>query len=389
MTATDSLVFPDEIVTQALVRYLDIPGLPGEFALITLDNGRDHTRPSTLGPAALSSLATALDEIEAHVPRVTAIGVTGKPFVFGSRGCRHQGHGADQRAGPGQRWPSSGIRSPELFDSPVPTFAFLNGDLGGGLNRAALPLSDARSQRHSWDRLSRGVLGLLPGWRHAAPAPADRPAAAVSVIIDNALNQNRMLRADQAARLGLVDVLLADADFLAESLRWAARVVSGEVTVTRESHATDDWGHVVETSRAGLDLQLHRGAPAPYEALDLIAQARTTDLDSGTAAESDAVVDLVMSDEMRAGLYAFDLVQTRARHPVGAPAVTRPACDQGRHRGRGLMASQIAFAPRPTAHGSGRPDRRRPRPAGPGREPGASRDRAAARERPDQRRHRE
>jgi len=82
VTATDSLVFPDEIVTQALVRYLDVPGLPGEFALITLDNGRDHTRPSTLGPAALSSLATALDEIEAHVPRVAAIGVTGKPFVF-------------------------------------------------------------------------------------------------------------------------------------------------------------------------------------------------------------------------------------------------------------------------------------------------------------------
>ena len=94
MTATDSLVFPDEIVTQALVRYLDIPGLPGEFALITLDNGRDHTRPSTLGPAALSSLAAALDEIEAHVPRVTAIGVTGKTLRL-CRRCRHQGDGAD------------------------------------------------------------------------------------------------------------------------------------------------------------------------------------------------------------------------------------------------------------------------------------------------------
>ena len=26
-----------------------------------------------------------------------------------------------------------------------------------------------------------------------------------------------------------------------------------------------------------------------------------------------------MSDELRAGLYAFDLVQKRARRPVGAP----------------------------------------------------------------------
>ena len=116
-----------------------------------------------------------------------------------------------------------------------------------------------------------------------------------------------------------MDVLLSDADFLAESLRWAARVVTGEVTVTRESHATDDWNHVVETSRAGLDLRLHGGAPAPYKALELIAQARTADLDTGSAAETDAVVDLVMSDELRAGLYAFDLVQKRARRPVGAP----------------------------------------------------------------------
>ena len=38
------------MVTRALVRYVAVPGLSGEVALITLDNGQDHTRPSTFGP---------------------------------------------------------------------------------------------------------------------------------------------------------------------------------------------------------------------------------------------------------------------------------------------------------------------------------------------------
>ena len=45
---------PDEVVTRALVRDVDLGAVvPGEragvMALITLDNGLDHTRPSTFG----------------------------------------------------------------------------------------------------------------------------------------------------------------------------------------------------------------------------------------------------------------------------------------------------------------------------------------------------
>ncbi|MCW2793927.1 MAG: 3-hydroxyacyl-CoA dehydrogenase NAD-binding protein, partial [Nocardioides sp.] len=77
-----STVFADEVVTQALVRYLRVPGLAGELALITIDNGHDHTRPSTFGPGGLASLDAALDEIEGHSPVPVAIAVTGKPFIF-------------------------------------------------------------------------------------------------------------------------------------------------------------------------------------------------------------------------------------------------------------------------------------------------------------------
>ena len=51
-----------------------------------------------------------------------------------------------------------------------------------------------------------------------------------------------------------------------------------------------------------------------------------------------------MSDELRAGLYSFDLVQKRAKRPAGAPdrALARPVTKVG-IVGAGLMASQLAL----------------------------------------------
>jgi hypothetical protein len=90
---SDSVItslFPEEVVTKALVRDVELPYGAGTMALITLDNGHDHTRPSTFGPAGLISLREALDSVaartspEAGERRITAVGVTGKPFIFGS-----------------------------------------------------------------------------------------------------------------------------------------------------------------------------------------------------------------------------------------------------------------------------------------------------------------
>ena len=68
-TQTDfAALFPDEVVTEARTRLLDVPGLRGKLALITIDNGHDHTKPSTFGPGGLTSLNTALDEAFAAEP---------------------------------------------------------------------------------------------------------------------------------------------------------------------------------------------------------------------------------------------------------------------------------------------------------------------------------
>jgi 3-hydroxyacyl-CoA dehydrogenase len=150
------------------------------------------------------------------------------------------------------------------------------------------------------------------------------------------------------------------ADFLEESLRWAASVLTGTVTVSRpasidavwpaealppgEGARAAEWDAAVAAARFFADGKLHGAAPAPYRALDLVAAARTATRDEGFAAEDEALADLLLSDELRAGLYAFDLVQKRARRPAGAPdkSLARPVTKVG-VVGAGLMAAQIAL----------------------------------------------
>src|SRR5213083_1131592 len=97
-------LFPDEVVTRALVRDVELPDGAGTMALITLDNGRDHTRPNTFGPAGLQSLNDAL--IAARDEALT---------------IARLGHSVFRRLG----------------ELSVPSFAFVNGAaLGGGLELA-------------------------------------------------------------------------------------------------------------------------------------------------------------------------------------------------------------------------------------------------------------
>jgi 3-hydroxyacyl-CoA dehydrogenase/enoyl-CoA hydratase/carnithine racemase len=342
-----NLEFPGELVTKALVRYVEVPGLAGDVALITLDNGEDHTKPSTFGPGGLRSLDAALDGIAAHTPAVAAIAVTGKPFILAV--------GADLTGIPQIPDRAAALALSRLGhrvfrrlrDSEVPTFAFVNGvAMGGGLEIALHCHYRTLSRSAGALALPEVFLGLVPGWGGTQLLPNLVGAAnAVTVILDNPLNQNRALKPEQAMKLGLADVLLDGADFLAESLRWAARLVSGEQTVTRpEVDRGPAWDGALARGKALVDAKVHGAAPAPYRALELLALARTAELTEGFAAEDETLGDLVFSPELRAGLYAFDLTQKRARRPAGAPdrSLARPVTKVG-VVGAGLMAGQLAL----------------------------------------------
>ncbi|MEU3183719.1 3-hydroxyacyl-CoA dehydrogenase NAD-binding domain-containing protein [Streptomyces sp. NPDC006923] len=342
-------LFPDEVVTQAHVRHLDLPGGAGRFALITLDNGLDHTKPTTFGPQSLALLDAALDQVEKEASEgtIVGVGVTGKPFIFAVgadlKGMellkRHEdalaigkgGHDVFKR----------------LATLAVPAFAYYNGAaMGGGVEiglhcqyrtvSAALPAFS----------LPEVFLGLVPGWGGCTLLPnligAER---AVSVVIENSLNQNKQLKGDQVYELGIADAIFDGADFLEQSLLWTAAVLKGEIQVLRpQVDRGDAWDQAVARGRFIADSKVHGAAPAAYRALDIIAAAKDGDLQAGFDAEDRALADLIMGGEVRAGIYAFNLVQRRAKRPAGAPdtSLARPVTKVG-VVGAGLMASQLAL----------------------------------------------
>ncbi|MGN6131725.1 MAG: enoyl-CoA hydratase-related protein, partial [Nocardioidaceae bacterium] len=336
----------DEVVTEAKSRDVALPYGAGTMALITLDNGLDHTRPNTFGPKSLASLNAALDAAIAR-DDVVAIGVTGKPFILAA--------GADLSGVPGISSHDDAKLIAQLGhgvfrklrDGGKPSFGFVNGlALGGGLEVALH--CDYRTVQDSAPALGlpEVMLGLVPGWGGAYLVPnLVGAAAAVKLVLENPLNQGKTLTGHAAFEMGLADAEFGGADFLEQSLLWAARVLTGEVKVERpDVDRGEAWDQAVAKGRQVADSKTGGAAPAAYRALDLIAGAKTATRDEAFAAEDDALADLILTPELKASLYSFDLVQKRAKRPAGAPdkALARPVTKVGLV-GAGLMASQLAL----------------------------------------------
>ncbi|ASR35487.1 3-hydroxyacyl-CoA dehydrogenase [Prauserella marina] len=337
--------FPDEVVTSAVTRLVSVPGLAGRVALITIDNGHDHTRPSTFGPQGLVSLNTAIEQAFAAEP--VAIAVTGKPFVFAVGADLS---GVEQIADPevAHLIAETGHEVfRKLTESDIPTFAFVNGAvMGGGLELALSCHFRTLADNAAAISFPEVFLGLFPGWGGTQLLPnligADD---AVTVIVENALNQNRMLKPARAAELGIVDELFGSADFLEQSLLWLAKVVRGEVRPhRREIERGRAWDAAIARATSLVDGKTKGASPGASKAVELLALAREADLGTGYAAETEALAELLLSDTLRAGLYSFNLVNKRAKRPAGAPdrGLARPVGKVG-VVGAGLMASQMAL----------------------------------------------
>ena len=349
-TAPTTSQLPPEVVTHTPVRDIALPGGVGTMALITLDNGLDHTRPTTFGAQGIAGLQATVDAVRtrAEAGEIQAVGITGKPFIFAV--------GADLSGVPyvTERAQATGIAAAghaafgAIMDLPVPTFAFVNGAaMGGGVEIALACDHRTISGGVPAFALPEAFLGLVPGWGGCYLLPHLIGAeAALKVIIENPLSQNRMLKAKEVAALGIADQLLEPADFLEDSLRWAAGVLAGTLTVQRidVDHDERTWEAACDAARKVVLAKTGGRSPGPLRAVDLVRAARTATREEAFAAEDEALGDLIMGDELRAGLYAFDLVQKRAKRPAGAPdkALARPVTKVG-IVGAGLMASQLAL----------------------------------------------
>lgn len=339
---------PDEVITQALLREVDLTpfGFAGSLALITLDNGMDHTRPNTFGPGSLEKLNEAITA--ALASSASAIAITGKPFIFAA--------GADLSAlsllSNRDQALAIGKLGHDVFrrlgESTKPTFAFINGlALGGGLE-VGLHCHYRTLAATAFTGLPEVFLGLVPGWGGATILPKlIGPTNAVQVIMLNALNNNTMMKAKDALALGVTDAVFAPADFLENSVAFAASVLSGKKKIERNDFSADDeaWTSALATGRAAMNKK-YGGAqlPSPTKALELIAAARTASLSEGFDAEDQVLADLTMSDSLRASLYSFNLIQKKRKKVEGAPkpALARKVTKVG-VVGAGLMASQLAL----------------------------------------------
>ena len=77
MTTTTTPVtapgMPDEVVTRTPVQDVALPGGAGTLALVTLDNGHDHTRPNTFGPQTIAGLPAAVDGLRVATAPTTPV----------------------------------------------------------------------------------------------------------------------------------------------------------------------------------------------------------------------------------------------------------------------------------------------------------------------------
>ncbi|MEV0889830.1 3-hydroxyacyl-CoA dehydrogenase NAD-binding domain-containing protein [Promicromonospora sp. NPDC050262] len=351
MPETTTPSAPAERVTHSLVRDVTLPGGAGVLALVTLDNGLDHTKPNTLGPAGMAELKAALEIVRtrAEAGELAAVGVTGKPY-FLAAGADLKGvttlNGHDEAVELGRMGHAAYTILGDLRAATgVPTFAFVNGlALGGGLEVAL----NCDYRTVASDAAALGLpetgIGLVPGWGGAYLVPRlVGVEKAVEVILTRPA-ANKPFKPAEALKIGLVDAQFDAADFLEQSIIWAAKVVTGAIEVPRrELDPQPVWDAVVGAAKAQLDAVVGTSRPAPGRALELIAAARNATKADAFAAENQALADLIMSDEMRASIYAFNLVGA-GKKPVGAPdpQLARPITRVG-VVGAGLMAAQMAF----------------------------------------------
>ena len=341
-----------EVITHSPVRDITLPS--GKvLALITLDNGRDHTRPNTLGPATLAELGETLAGLKARAAagEIHAVGITGKQYILaaGADLSDISRLGSKDDARLVAQFGHKVIGS--LGDLGVPSFAFVNGlALGGGLEIALNSTYRTVDASAAAVALPEVFLGIIPGWGGAYLLPnLIGIENALEVVISNPLKQNRMLKPQQAFDLGIMDAIFPASNYLEDSLAWADGVLSGAVKVSRKHEPgkierLTKWPVAIKMARGMLESKIGTVPRSPYVALDLLDKAKSGTKAEGFAREDDALAELITGDQFAASMYAFDLVQKRAKRPVGAPdkQLAKKVTKVG-VIGAGLMASQFAL----------------------------------------------
>ena len=382
-----AIVSDAERVTQAHLRKVTLPAAPTHRP----DHPRQRRGPHQaqhLRPARRCSRSTPRSTRRWPTTTIDAIGVTGKPFILAA--------GADltsiQGGGPDAVRVVAELGHAvfrKLQDGGKPSFGFVNGlALGGGLEVALHCTYRTVMDSAPALGLPEVMLGLVPGWGGAYLVPnlvgADK---AVTLILENPLNQGKTLGGQAAYDLGLADAVFGGPT--SSSSRCSGRPPCSAARSPSSAPRSTAARPGTRRSRAPSGIvaveDRRRLARPPAKAVELIAAARDPDRDEGFAAEDDALDAMSQTAELRAVA-----LRVRPRAEAGqaprrcARQVAGPPGHQGRHRRRRPDGQPARAAVRTPPRGAGRPHRPRPGARRQGRRLRPRRDRQAARQGPDQ-----
>jgi 3-hydroxyacyl-CoA dehydrogenase/enoyl-CoA hydratase/3-hydroxybutyryl-CoA epimerase len=332
---------------------------PGVAAIVFRSPSR---RVNVLTSATLDRLRDLIREIRSTTHFRAAVVRSDLPGTFIA--------GADVNEVAAVKEPALGLRAArlgqsilqELAELPIPTVAAINGTCLGGGTELALACcyrvaSDSEKVRIG---LPEVRLGIIPGWggTQRLSRVIGLPAALELVLTGRALDSRR------AKRRGLVDLVIPDAIFQREAIRFAERAASGSPPTPQVApfHSPES-AHERRISlplrdrflesRVGRELLFRiterrtlastKGHyRAPLVALDVMRRGFGRPLRDALELEADALGERIVSEEKRALVHIFFLSEQNRRDT----GVTTDVSPRTIHRagliGAGVMGGGIA-----------------------------------------------
>lgn len=323
--------------------------------VLTLTNDSGGKRPNILGPATLINLGRAFDQVRQELiedpAKYAAVVITadGPAFVAGadlsiSKLVTTQQDGALVAE-------LGHVAFDLLAELPVPTVALVNGvAIGGGLELALAADYRVIADDVKNVSLPEAFLGLVPGWGGVYRLPRlIGPQAALQVMVDDPLSNNRVLSAAKTVELGIMDQLLPAQSFTESGLLWVReQLAAGKLSASRQpaqQWADAQWEQAYAAAKKTIAARTRGIPPAPHRLLEAVEYARRGDAAGSRAAQIQILSELILTTEFQNTVYAYmDLLQKRAKRPAGVPAGVEPRKIQRVGVvGAGLMASQLAL----------------------------------------------
>ena len=308
-----------------------------DLAILTSTTARTHTKPTTLGRAALDSLGRALDELEARrvgrrcCSRASRSSSPPAPTSTSSRGARPGG-----RAGRITRRATSCFCA--LRALPFPTVAAVNGAcLGGGVELALHCDARTISTASATSRSPECFLGIVPGWGGTQLCRgSSAPQAAVHVRrrerdAAEPDDRRRSRRSSSASPTG------CSSRSSSSTSRSHTRASSSSRTGSQraERRPLGRGRGLPPGARDTLDATVHGAAPAPVRALDLIEGAAAGRSRRATGGRRRRSASCSPAGRRRPRSTRSTLVERRAKRALGRPDAEPRRDPQGRCRRRG------------------------------------------------------